>query len=361
MTRSLKFTRRKLLSTAAGSGAAMLAAPALIRPSLAQDNSLTIGDGGGAYTAAWTEAFYEPFREETGIQIIPVERRDNPAAEVRAVVETGNYRWDLCASIGQDVAHSLTENDLLEPLDLASEHAEAIPDSMKGETFVASDVAAFVNAYRTDSFDRPITSYADVWDVENFPGRRGLRQFARDTIQIALLADGVAVGGIPTVLSEDAGWNRAFAKLDEIRPHVDVWWSSAAQTPTLLQSGELDICPTFNSRAQSVIDAGVPVEIVWNGGFYTNFGWVIPRGSPKAEMAREFIKFCCRPEPQAVAASALGIGPSNPSAFDFIDAARAQNMPTLPENLAQMGPLDYEFWGPIQAEASERFNEWLLN
>ncbi|WP_108399012.1 polyamine ABC transporter substrate-binding protein [Devosia submarina] len=361
MARLLKdLSRRQFLKTAGSATAVALAAPAFIRSASAAD-MLAIGDAGGAYTAAWTKAFYEPFQAETGVAVIPVERRDNPAAEVRAVVETGNYRWDLCASIGQDVAHTLVENDLLEPLDLSSDDVAAIPDTMKDDHFIASDVAAFILAYRTDAFHREITSYADMWDVEGFPGRRGMRQFARDTIQIALLADGVPLAEIPTVLADEAGWARAFAKLDAIRPNVDVWWSSASQTPTLLQTRETDICPTFNSRAQSVIDAGSPVKIVWNGGFFTNFGWVIPKGSPKADLARQFISFCADPERQAVACGEIGIGPSNPGAFDFIDPARSASLPTLPENLAQMGPLDFRFWGPVQEQAAERFNNWLLS
>lgn len=353
-------TRRRFIQLSATTVTMGLSAPAIIGRAYGQTDTLTIGDAGGAYTRAWTEAFYQPFEQETGIRVIPVERRDNPAAEVRAVVETGNYRWDLCASVGQDVSHTLVENDLLEPLDLSSDDAQAIPDTMKDDHFIASDVAAFVLAYREDTITTPITSYADMWNVEGFPGRRGLRQFARDTIQIALLADGVALADIPDVLSEEAGWERAFAKLEEIRPHIDVWWNSAAQTPTLLESGELDICPTFNSRAQSVIDAGVPVRIVWNGGFFTNFGWVIPKGSPKADAARQFIAFCCSPERQAIACAQMGIGPSHPGAFDFMEPERSRTLPTFPDNLAQMGPLDFRFWGPLQETAAERFNSWLL-
>ncbi len=350
------FNRRTLLKSMGAAGVA-LAAPAVWTGARAQ-NVLTVGDGGGAYTTAWSEAYYKPFFEETGIEVVPIERRDNPAAEIRAVVETSTYRWDFCGSIGQDVAHALTQDNFLEELDLSGD-TEQIPDTMKSGTFVASDVGAFILAYRTDKFPQPI-SIADVWDVETFPGRRGLRQLARDTLQFALVADGVAPGDVTRVLVDEAGWERAFAKLDAIKPHVDVWWNSAAQTPTFLQTAELDICPTFNSRAQSVIDAGSPVGITWDGGFYTNFGWVIPRGSPKADMARQFISFCSKAQQQAIACAGLGVGPSNPRAFDHIDAERAKALPTFADNIAGMAPLDYVFWGPRQEEAATRFNEWLL-
>lgn len=348
---------RRIVLKSIGAAGAALAAPAIWTGARAQ-NMLTVGDGGGAYTTAWTKAYYKPFFDATGIEVVPIERRDNPAAEIRAIVETGNYKWDFCGSIGQDVAHALTEGNFLEELDLSGD-AEQIPDTMKGKTFVASDVAAFILAYRTDKFSQPITA-VEMWDVKNFPGRRGLRQLARDTLQIALVADGVAPGDISTVLADEAGWQRAFAKLDKIKPEIAVWWTSAAQTPTLLQTAEVDICPTFNSRAQTVVDAGTPLAITWKGGFYTNFGWVIPRGSPKADLARQFIAFCAKAEQQAIACAGIGVGPSNPRAFDHIDAERAKALPTYADNIAGMAPLDYVFWGPRQEQAANRFNDWLL-
>lgn len=350
-------TRRTFVKTLARTTAA-LAMPAIWTSARGQENRLTVGDTGGVATEAFTEGFYKPYFEKTGIEIIPVERRESPVAEVRAIVETGTYRYDFCEGIGHDVATTLAEEGFLEELDLSGD-TENIPDSMKSSTFIGSDVVAFILAYRTDTFSKELT-HADVWNPAEFPGRRGLRQNARDTLQFALVADGVAPGDVSSVLAEEAGWVRAFAKLDEIKPNIDVWWNSAAQTPTFLQTAELDICPTFNSRAQSVIDAGSPVGITWDGGFYMNYGWCIPKGSPKADMARDFIKYCSSPEGQAIACVLKASGPCNPKALDFIDADRARILPTHPDNIANMALTDFRFWGPRQEEATNRFNEWLL-
>ncbi len=138
-----------------------------------------------------------------------------------------------------------------------------------------------------------------------------------------------------------------------------MWWTSAAQTPTFLQTAELDMCPTFNSRAQSVIDFGSPVGITWENGFYMPYGWCIPKGSPKAEMARDFIKYCSSPEGQAIACDIMAAGPTNPAALDLIPAERALALPTHPDNFSVMALTDYQFWGPRQEEAANRFSAWL--
>lgn len=352
----LKPTRRTLIKTMAGS-AAMLAMPAVWTSARGQENRLTVGDTGGIATEAYTEGFYKPYFEKTGIEIIPVERRESPVAEVRAIVETGTYRYDFCEGIGLDVATVLEEEGFLEDLDMSGDTAD-IPDHLKTKQFIGSNVVAFVLAYRTDKFSKPVT-HADFWDVGQFPGRRGLRQNARDTLQFALVADGVAPGDVAAVLSEEAGWERAFAKLEQIKPDIAVWWSSAAQTPTFLQTAELDMCPTFNSRAQSVIDTGSPVDITWDGGFYMPYGWCIPKGSPKADLARDFITYCSSPEGQAVACDRMAAGPTNPKAIDLIPAERALALPTHPDNIANMALTDFRFWGPRQEEAAERFSAWL--
>lgn len=358
MSTIIKPNRRTVIKGIAGTTLA-LAAPAIWSSAArAQTNRLTVGDSGGNVTTAFGDAFYRPYFEETGIEIVPVERRESPAAEIRAVVETGSYKWDFCEGIGNDVVVPLEDDGLLEELDLSGE-TEAIPDALKTPHFIASNVVAFVLAYRTDKFASPV-HYADVWDVEGFPGRRGLRQNARDTLQIALVADGVFPADVSKVLADEAGWARAFAKLDEIKPHINVWWSAAAQTPTLLQTGEVDICPTFNQRAQSVIDEGSPVAITWDGSFYNNYGWVIPKGSPKADLARNFIKWCSDPQRQAAAGEALGFAMSNPNAMPFISPERARTMATYPDNIRNMALIDFRFWGPIQEEATTRFNDWLL-
>jgi len=176
-----------------------------------------------------------------------------------------------------------------------------------------------------------------------------------DTLEQALMADGV-----PPEKVYPIDMDRAFKKLDQIKPHVDVWWTGGAQTTQMLQSGEVDMIPTWNGRAQVVIDAGGPVEIEWNQGLYALEGWVIPKGAPKAELGKKFIKFTANAKRQAEFVSQLPYGPTNPKAYDYIPKERAKYLPTAPENLKKITQSSTEWWGSNKEKALERFNAWLL-
>jgi len=359
-TNSNHVDRRTTLKTLASSAAALTFAPAFVRDARAAEQ-LVVADPGGPYPKAYGEAFYAPFTKETGIQVVPVARKGNPSSQVKAIVETKNYPWDV-VMVSWDIHELLRNEGLLDKIDLTGPDMAEIPASMKSDFALATGVYCFVNAWRTDRYgNNGPKSFADIWDIKKFPGRRSLRKNARDVIEIALRADGVAGGpDIYKVLSTKAGWDRAFRKLDEIKPHVSVWWSDSAQSTRILKTGEADICPALNARVQAAIDAGAPVKIEWAEGFYGFDSWVLPRGGPKAAMARRFVKYCANAQRQAVYTANLSYGPTNPNAYKHIPADRASILPTAPQNFAKTAYVDNDFWSKNKDKSTERFEEWLL-
>jgi len=340
--------------------AAAIAAPMVWRQSHAAEK-LVVADPGGPYPKAYGEAFYKPFTEATGVEVVVVARKGNPSSQVKALVETKSYAWDV-VMVSWDIHALLRKEALLDKIDMTGEDMAEIPAHMKSEYGLTTGVYCFVNAWRSDKYGKngPQT-FADVWDVKKFPGRRSLRKNARDCIEIALRADGVKGGpDIYKTLSTPAGWDRAFRKLDQIKPHVAVWWSDSAQSTQILKTGEADICPALNARVQAAIDGGAPVTIEWNEGFYGFDTWVLPKGGPKAELARQFVKFCANARRQAAYTPNLAYGPTNPNAYKFISAERAALLPTSPQNLPKIAYLDDEFWAANKDKSGERFEEWLL-
>ncbi|MBK1622598.1 ABC transporter substrate-binding protein [Afifella marina] len=349
-----KISRRSILLGSAAS-VAVSAVGLSIRPARAAD-SLTVADPGGPFKDAYGAAFYKPYEEKTGLQIVNVAREHQPTSQVQAIVDTGNYSWDV-VTITQGDEVLLHDRDLLEPLDWDLEHMGDIMKEARAPDWMGVDVYATILAIRSDHFkDKKPSSWADFWDVENFPGRRALRKSPIDTLEIALLADGVTPDELyPLDL------DRAFKKLTEIRPDIDVWWTGGAQTSQMLQSGEVDMLPTWNGRAQTVIDADGTVEIVWNQGLYSIEGWAIPKGSPASDEAKKFIAFCADPKRQAEYTKTLAYGPTNPKAYDYIPPERAKFLPTAPAHFDKLILASQEWWGENKEEAEQRFNEWLLS
>ncbi len=334
-------------------GAVALGAAAFAMSAAARD--LTVVSWGGAYQDAQRDAYFKPFMQKTGTKMAE-ESWDGGVGTLRAKVQGGNNNWDVVQVESEELLIGCEEG-LYEKLDWAKLGGKDkyMPDAVN-DCGVGAIVYSFILAYDGDKIkgDAP-KSWADFWNVQKWPGKRALRKGPKTTLEIALLADGVAPGELYPL-----DIDRALAKLSKIRDSVDVWWTGGAQTSQLLESGEVDMLPTWNGRAQTVIDAGGPVGIQWNQGLYSIEGWAIPKGAPTADLGREFIKFCADPERQAAFTDKLAYGPTNPKAYDHISAERAKDLPTAPGNFENMLLADQQWWGEHKEEAEERFNVWLL-
>ncbi len=77
------------------------------------------------------------------------------------------------------------------------------------------------------------------------------------------------------MLRTPEGVDRAFRKLDEIKPHT-VWWSSISQVPDLLASGEVTVSMTSPGRLLVANrDEGRNFKVVWDGNIYSVDYWVV--------------------------------------------------------------------------------------
>ena len=176
-------------------------------------------------------------------------------------------------------------------------------------------------------------------------------------MEFALLADGVPPADVYKVLSTEEGINRAFKKLDEIKPYLQ-WWEAGAQPPQWLAAGDVVMTSAYNGRISAAIKEGRNFKIVGNGQAYALDSWVIVKGSPNIDLAYEFIKFTSRPETQAVSASAIPYGPTNVKAVLEVLPKIAVDLPTYAENLKGALAVDSEWWVEHQEELNERFNVW---
>jgi len=174
-------------------------------------------------------------------------------------------------------------------------------------------------------------------------------------LEIALLADGVGPAQLYPFDVE-----RAFKSLDRIKPHIAVWWSSGAESTQLLQSGDIDLTGIWSARAQAAIDGGASAGIVRNQALITAEGFTIPKGTPNAEAARQFVKFCARADRQAAYTDDLAYGPTNLKAFEYIRPERAALLPTSPENISSAIPVSDEWWVKNLEKMQARLTEWLL-
>ena len=202
------------------------------------------------------------------------------------------------------------------------------------------------------------TKIADLFDVEKFPGKRGLWKDPSTNLEFALLADGVPTDQVYAMLATPEGLDRAFAKLDTIKDSI-VWWEAGAQAPQLLASGEVVMTTAWNGRIYNANKEGRDFRIVWDNQILDSNYWVIPKGAKNPEASLDFIKYAVEPEVLAATTKYIPYGPVRASAAPFVTPEDAANLPTSPENLTVALTLDNAFWADNGDEIRKRFTTWL--
>ena len=344
---------------------------ALTAIGFAANADVTVMSWGGAYGEAQTEAFVKPFIAATGKATIMVDS-DNPAPAIKAMVEAGNVTVDV-ASVEYADAIRLCDEGVLEPIDAASlpagaDGTPAADDFLAGavtECGVSTNIWANVFAYDTSKFPEGPKAVADFFDLEKFPGKRGLRKGAKAVLELALMGDGVPAAEVYATLGTPEGVDRAFAKLDTIKSEV-VWWEAGSQAPQLLADGEVVMTTAYNGRIFAAAqNEGKPFQIVWDGQIYENEMFVVPKGAPNLADAMEFVKYATSTEGLRASAQQISYGPARKSAMKeeliFKDGktVMAPHLPTAPENLTNALETSSAFWVDHDAELNERFQAWL--
>ncbi len=347
--------------------ALLLAALGLCTLAARAHDELTVVSWGGAYTRSQMLAYVLPYEKATGRRLDVVDYNGG-LWEIRDQVESYNVKWDVVDMLQSDMIRGCEEG-LLERIDPAFLHpapdgTPAAEDFLPGtlhECGVGTVIWSTVVAYDPDHFpeDHRPRTIADFFDVEKFPGIRGLQNTPRVNLEWALMADGVPPERVYEVLALDEGVARALRVLDAIRPYA-VWWDEGAEARRLLSDGTVVMTSAYNGRIHgAVTEHGENFVIVWDGQVWDIDLWGIPRGSRNLQGALDFIAYSTAAERLADQARYSAYGPVRRSATDRVDEAVRPHLPTAPENLGRALKLDAAWWAENEDRLIERFDAWL--
>lgn len=331
-------------------------------------DQLTIGLWGGSYAKSQEEAMVKPYMKSSGNKVV-IDDYSGGLAELRAQVESGTAKWDVLDMMADEAMRACDEG-LLERID-----AKILPAGKDGtpasQDFIPKSVTecaigtitwSTVVAFNTKSYagEKPST-VADFFDVKRFPGKRGIFKRPQNTLEWALIADGVPASDVYKVLSTEEGLARAFKKLDSIKSQV-VWMTTGAQPTQLLATGEVAFTEAYNARVQDAIDnEGQPLQIVWDHQFLDINLFAIPSGTKNKALAEDFVKFSTATEQLGNQTNWIAYGPVRKSAMGFIKPENEKKLPTYADNTKTAITLDHEWWADHADELAERFNVWVNN
>ena len=359
----MSINRRKVLVGSLGLGTAGMTG--LVGPLAAQgtsgkvEDALVIRTTGGIFEAALKKNFFDPFSKATGVKVVPVAASyGEMMAKSAAMKAAGKVEWDIISPQYYELAKL---SDLAEDLGNCSAMphvaSQGIPNTC-GRYGVLYLVGGQVMAYDPRAFTgKKPQNWADFWDVKTFPGARALPNTGSPwaTLIAALVADGVAPNKLfPLDL------DRAFKKLDQIKPHVAVWWKTGAQSQQVMRQGDAVMSLMWSGTAYASKKAGVPLEWSWNNAVADYGSWAILKGAPHPNAARAFIDFyMTNPENHVAFSREMGYGTSNKVAGAMLTDAEKAEFGAVPAIQSQVISPDADWLEKNRAAALERWNKWI--
>ncbi|MBZ4691313.1 MAG: transporter substrate-binding protein [Cereibacter sp.] len=362
-------TRRGMLKGTAGIGAVAigggLTGLALPGQALAAteglEDTLIIRSTGGSFGEALKRNFFDPFTEATGVRVVPVEASyGDMIAKSTAMQTAGRVEWDI---ISPQYYELNKMPDLLEDLGdcsaMPNVATAGIPRACGGRG-VQYLVGGQVLAFNPEVFaEKKPQTWADMWDFEGFPGPRALPNTGSPwaTLIAALIADGVPPAEIfPLDL------DRAFAKLDEIKPHISVWWRTGSQAQDVMRSGDAVMTLMWSGTAYATREQGVPLEWSWDNAVADFGAWAILKGAPHPNAARAFIDFyMSNPQNHVNFTRETGYATSNVEAQALLGEEEKRVFGAVPEIIDQIIVPDADWLEQNRAAALERWNAWIAS
>lgn len=327
-----------------------------VAPAFARELSVMVRNP--AHVAAWQTVFFAPFSQATGLTLTSG-AWNGGTSDLMQQIKSANA-WDLVMLDGEEIA-ALCSGGQIEKLDWSQlggrDHYLPLGVSDCG---VGATVANEVLAWDRDKLPGPLT-WADFWDVTKFPAKRGLRRGVRGNLEIALMADGVQSQDVYKVLSTNEGVDRAFRKLDQLRPYI-VWWNTPEDAAHILGSG--DVLMT-SAPSPTIVNLDRTTHrnfgIQWNDSLYDVLSWAVVKNSPHLREAMNLLYFCGTPAIEARLLDVAAEGGLAKGANDGTPPELAAISPTAPANTQGAVQLDAGFWAANRDKLRARFETWLAH
>jgi mannopine transport system substrate-binding protein len=335
---------------------------AISSAAFAQQKEVVVATTGGAYNQAITEIWFEPFTKQTGINVKTVVATDaQMRSKAQAMFEAKDVTWDIINNV--DILAASAQNrafteDMTEFCKQFSTR-EDLTDSTCNPSGVKITYNATLLAFNADKFkDKKPQTWADFWNIKDFPGPRALPNFGDPwrVLAAALLADGV-----PADKLFPLDIDRAFKKLDQIKPQLTLWWKTGDQSQQGFRGGDYVVGMIWGTRVSALKAEGQPVQSSYDQAFMLADTMQILKNSPNKEGAQALLKFYLdNPAVQAKFAEKFGITPVSQEAIKLMSDEGRAKIPTSPEAFDKIVKHDPVWINDNQAKMLEAWNAWIL-
>lgn len=327
----------------------------------------------GAYLASQRHAFFDPFGNENGVEVV-VKGTRSPLAllgiwkssskAASDVINLSSYQAEKACAAG--LLSSFEIEDIEADPNGASLDRDFLGDSLM-DCAVPNVAWSALMVVKNGVFKKkkPRT-WRDFFNIKKFPGKRSLKKSARYSMEMALLADGVDVDDIYATLATIKGQKRGFARLNRIKKNI-VWWNKGSDAIANLNQSDVVMGAAYNGRLfNAIVKKGLDVTLVWQGQIYDYDYWGIPAKAANRSAALQFIKFATAPQRLAEQSKWMPYGPMRSSSLIYIgnhkmiDVHMSAFLPTTKAHFRRALKFNEGFWLSSDGKQLEaRFKAWL--
>ena len=310
--------------------------------------TLTFVSFGGIYQDGQVAALKD-FVDKSGVTLL----NDGPTeiAKLQAQVESGNVTWDVVDTA--DLPPYVYCGKLFQKLDFNKLDASNIPEGQVGECSVPAMNYGVVLMYNKEKYgDNPPQSWADFFDIEKFPGVRGIDGSGDPTGGLLEQAF-KAAGGDPKAMTA-ADIDKALDKIRALGPDT-IYWKTGAESQQLAESGEVDMLMMWTGRAMTAVKNGANYAPAWQDWLVVMDQMTIPVGVKDTDAAYALLNAYLGKQSQEVLTEKTSYTPIHNQAQPKVEESVAAFLTNTPERQKQGYQQNIKFWVDNFKTAGEKW------
>ena len=332
---------RRHFMTGAAAASTVIASPSILR---AQTKEIFVG---GPASPGLQEVLFPVIEKKHGFKILF--EGTNSLINLQKI-QANKDRPTMTATMMDDPVLILAEREkLIEklPADVTN-LADVLPDAKPRGAMWANWCQPMCSAsHNTKAVPNGLASYADAWD----------RKYKEKIVMISMritqaIAPLVAAASLATgkpLKDSMKEWQAGFEKLKELKPNLLQVSAQGPQLQQLLESGEVDLYLSPDSRTTLFRKAqGAPIDQTYpkEGVFAMPAGVALVKGGPNQDLGSKFINEMLAPDTQALIAKTFYSKPTN-SKTVLADGLKFPDLVVL----------DWEYFTDNRAVWIERFEK----
>ena len=310
--------------------------------------TLTFVSFGGIYQDGQVAALKE-FVDKSGVTLL----NDGPTeiAKLQAQVESGNVTWDVVDTA--DLPPYVYCGTLFQKLDFNKLDVSNVPEGQVGECSVPAMNYGVVLMYNKEKYgDNPPQSWGDFFDVEKFPGIRGIDGSGDPTGGLLEQAF-KAAGGDPKAMTA-ADIDKALDKIRALGPDT-IYWKTGAESQQLAELGEADMLMMWTGRAMTAVKNGANYAPAWQDWLVVMDQMTIPVGVKDTDAAYALLNAYLGKQSQEVLTEKTSYTPINNQAQPKVEGSVAAFLTNTPERQKQGYQQNIKFWVDNFKTAGEKW------